>query len=124
MQNKKAFTLVEILAVIIIIGVLSLLIVPVAIGIIEDSKNKAYDMQLKNIENAARGYIAEKSTAISELENTGGTYTITLGFLIEEGYIDEPITNPKTNLNFNYDTTTILVTKRANGTYKYDLSPN
>lgn len=124
MQNKKAFTLVEILAVIIIIGVLSLLIVPVAIGIIEDSKNKAYDMQLKNIENAARGYIAEKSTAISELENTGGTYTITLGFLIEEGYIDEPITNPKTNINFNYDTTTILVTKRANGTYKYDLSPN
>lgn len=124
MKNEKGFTLVEILAVLSIIGLIMMLIVPVAIGIINDTKDQAYDVQVENIEAAARSYVAEYSSTINELQNTGGTYTLTLRMLTDEGYIDEPIKNPKTNQNFNLDTSSVLVTKLVNGSFSYAVTTN
>jgi len=124
MLNRKGFTLVEILAVIVIIGLIMSLIVPVAIGIIQDTKQKAYEMQVSSIEEAASGYISEYATTITELAPTGGTYTIILRDLVDDGLIDEPIKNPLTNQNMDLDNTSVLVTKLGNGTYSYVVSVN
>ncbi len=45
-MRKKGFTLIEVLAVIIIIGVISLIIAPITIGIIDRSKENMYNNQL------------------------------------------------------------------------------
>lgn len=124
MINKKGFTLIEILAVVVIIGTLMLLIIPVAIGVIDDAKQSTYNSQTKSIENAARSYIAEYGITISSLDNTNGTTTLTLRQLVEEGYLDLPIKNAKTNQDYDLDTTTILVTKLANKNYSYVVTAN
>ena len=47
MKNKKGFTLVEILAVIIILAVIALLVSPMIIGNINDSREKLYEVVKK-----------------------------------------------------------------------------
>lgn len=121
---KKGFTLVEILTVIIIISIITALVVPITLGIIQDTKQSVYDSQIISIQNAARGYITENVTSIPELELVSGTYTLTLRNLVDNGYIEAPIKNQLTNQNMNLDTTTILVTKLINNTYSYSVSVN
>ena len=47
MKNKKGFTLVELLAVIVILGILLLIAVPAVQNIIENSRNKAFESNAK-----------------------------------------------------------------------------
>lgn len=121
---KKAFTLIEILTVIIIIGIITTLVIPITMGIIEDTKQSVYDNQIISIQTAAKGYITENGSSIPALDVTSGTYTLTLNDLVTGGYIESPIKNQLTNSNMNLDTTTILVTKLANGTYSYEVTVN
>ena len=114
MLKKKGFTLIEILAVIVILGVLAVLVVPSLIGIINDSKERAYELQIKTIETAAKDYITEHGLTINELENVGGTYTMSLQELIGLGYLESGIINPLTSNEFNETTTTVLITKTTN----------
>ena len=55
MNNKKGFTLIEILAVIIILGILILIAVPAISGYIEDSKRSAYIATAKTITGSVGG---------------------------------------------------------------------
>ena len=121
---KKAFTLIEILTVIIILGIITTLIVPITIGIIQDTKQSVYDNQVIAIKNAASAYIIENGSSIEDLEEVGGTYTLTLNDLVSGGYIESPIHNQLTNEEMNLTTTTILVTKLNNGTYSYAVTVN
>ena len=70
MKNNKGFTLVELLAVIIILGVVGLIAFPTITGIINDSKNKAYDEQVRTIERAAEKWFLENPFAMEEDETT------------------------------------------------------
>lgn len=121
---KKAFTLIEILTVIIILGIITTLVVPITIGIIQDTKQNVYDNQVIQIENAASAYIIENGSSIEDLDEVGGTYTLTLNYLVNEGYIESPIINQLTNEEMDLTTTTILVTKLNNGTYSYEVTVN
>ena len=51
---KKGFTLVEMLAVITLLGLLALVIIPASEAIIKNSKNDSYNIQIQNIKNAMK----------------------------------------------------------------------
>ena len=81
---------------------------PKVLVTIHDSKYKTYNEQLKRIETASELYATEKSY---ELIYVGNVATISLLTLINSGYVDEPVVNPKTGINFDYNTVTIEITR-------------
>ena len=54
--NNRGFTLIEILAVLIILGLLAALIVPNSIGRVDESKIQTTKLQMKAIKNALEQY--------------------------------------------------------------------
>ena len=92
---KKGFTLTELLATIVIIGILSLVSVPIITSVINDSRSEAYNRQVEYIENAARTYMMNNS---KELPDDGGYVFISIGTLKEAGLLlDKDVKNPKNN---------------------------
>lgn len=79
--NKKGFTLVELLAVIVILGVLLLIAVPAVQNIIKSSKRKAFEsaakLAVENVETVASTEKIEDSIAECYVPINEYTYTIT-----------------------------------------------
>lgn len=65
-MKKNAFTLVELLAVIIILGIIGTLIVPNIVRIIDNADRKGFLEASKSIIRSAEGYFAENDFDISE----------------------------------------------------------
>jgi len=55
----KAFTLVEVLVVIVIIGVIMLITRPIAISIFENAKEKTFSVMVEKIADAGENYITD-----------------------------------------------------------------
>ena len=84
---KKGFTLLEMLAVIVVISILSLIILPNITGQLADKKKEISKVSQKIILSAAELYANE----------TGNTYqTITINDLVEAGKLEQPIIDQKT----------------------------
>ena len=119
-MKKNGFTLIELLAVIVVLGILGLIIIPNIAGTLKNQKNNLYDIQIKNIEEAARGWAGEHFYSLPTIDN--GVKSIYLKDLAD--FIDTNINNPKTNKNFG-KCLRIDITKVAGAesyTYKVDES--
>jgi prepilin-type N-terminal cleavage/methylation domain-containing protein len=93
-MNNKGFTLVELLAVIIILSLLVVLASTSVSKIVKDSKNDLYDTQIELIKSAAEAWGADN---LYELPDAGTCKYLTLKDLKQYGLIDPEIKNPKTN---------------------------
>jgi len=120
-MKKNAFTMVELLAVIAILGILFLLGFATLTSVLDKSKEQAYQLQLKEMKDATMSFIAENSGKISELWTVGTPYKITLKTLHERGFIELPIRNARTDKNFVPEDVEIIITKLENGTYDIDI---
>lgn len=89
-MNNKAFTLIELLAVIVILGILSTIATLSIVSSINTSKQKAYDAQVKTIEEATARYYADY--ALSDEDEVKISTLVSNGYLNKSGVI-----NPKTN---------------------------
>ncbi|MET3697381.1 type IV pilus assembly protein PilA [Bacillus oleivorans] len=87
-KNEKGLTLVELLAVVVILGIIAAIAVPSVGGLIENSKRDAHLANAQQMINSA------KLVAVSELSGRGnGTFYVTLDYLVDQGYID-PVEDP------------------------------
>ena len=66
MNSKKGFTLVELLGVLVVLGLISVIIVPKVIDSITTSKEAAYQTQVETIENAAKNLVLEIKFTLSK----------------------------------------------------------
>ena len=107
LKNKKAFTLVELLAVIIILGIILVLAVPRITTMINKFRTNAEARQKELIANAAEKYM------VFETQDIVITYphNITLAQLETAGYLKKDLTNPKTGKKLNNTATKVVVTK-------------
>ena len=77
---NKAFTLIELLGVLIILAIIALITIPIIDKSLESSRQSAYDRTIENIINAARNYSASNNLGyptekyplfVSELQDEG-----------------------------------------------------
>lgn len=95
-MNKKGFTLVELLGVIIILVIIAGITIPAINASIKTAKQNAYDKQITTLEDAAKRWGASND---AKLPDIGSSSIVIIDFdrLISEGYLkDEPIIDPKT----------------------------
>ena len=116
--NKRGFTLVELLAVIIILGIILVLAVPRVSDMINKYRDKAYERQLDLILNAAEQYSIFYEDEINWL---GDYASITLKELQEKDLIASPTKNPKGG-DFDSENFIITLTRLANGLIKYSIN--
>lgn len=89
MKNKKGFTLVELLAVLVIIGIISTITVPIIMEYIDTSKEKSIASSLNGIERASLNYftsenvrnikVVDLKSGIIEIENNDITKGLVVG---------------------------------------------
>ena len=116
-MKKKGFTLVELLAVIIILSLVLVIAVPSVNKYIKQSKEKAYDAQISTIIEAAQAYASANSGLLPRKEEF--VVKITLGQLKSSGLIKEEVKNPNDDKYFD-DALTIEIKKKGE-TYTYDI---
>lgn len=117
MKKRKGFTLAELLAVIVILGIITSITVPIVTDQIDKYKTKVCVTQYDNILNAARSYGADHLTEL------GKSKTITLRTLNDGGYIDASnLKDPITKNTISQDLKIII--EKVGKKYKYFLSNN
>ena len=107
-RNKRGFTLVELIAVVAILGLIALIVYPAIGSVIRNSRESTYNDQVAVIESAAKNWSIDNA---STLPDNGTVYRLPVNTLLEEGYIsDDEVKDPRNssknltgNVEIKYD---------------------
>lgn len=118
---KKGFTVIELLATIIVLGIISTIGVVVFDNIVHNMRIKAFETQKESIILSAQKWISDKRGT----ENYPNTfpYQLTLEELLKEEYIEKNICNQEERLTIDYRNSYVEI-KEKNKTYEYNLVIN
>ena len=117
MEKKKAFTLIEVMGVLVIIGILTVILIPVINNTVKNNKEDLYNKQIESIRLATKNLASDNMYILPEEE--GEEIYITLGQLRAMGYAEEKIINPKTKENFPDDLIVMVIKKDKE--YDYEV---
>ena len=115
---KKAFTLVELVGAIVILGIIAIIAIPLIDKNLKENKEKAYLTQIESIKESTKNWAANNTKLLPEL---GESYTITLNHLQTGGYIGK-IIDPRTEEPFSRNVKVII--KNTNSGYVYMVDTN
>lgn len=105
-RNEKGMTLIELLAVIVILGIIIAIAAVVIVGQFDKAKETSDKTSLKIVTDAAQRYIMDNPT----IKIDANPYPISMAQLVEGGYIKEaPINSEKKKLesiSVSYKSTT------------------
>ncbi|AZV44583.1 type II secretion system protein [Peribacillus asahii] len=96
LKNQKGLTLVELLAVVVILGIIGAIAVPSIANIIDNSKKDAHVANAEQLIGAARLAVAanEKSLWANSGNNANDGGKITMTELVSAGYLESAIEDP------------------------------
>ena len=114
---KKGFTLVELLAVIIILGLLTIIAIPSIIGILNNEKENISNSMKNIIINASSLYIEDNSGVYPKVNNN--VYCIKLESLVNDNRLSKPLKDPVTNKEI--DLNKYVKVSIINDLYNYDI---
>jgi prepilin-type N-terminal cleavage/methylation domain-containing protein len=117
---KKGFTLVELLAAIVVLAIIFIIAIPNIMKIISKSKIDSYDKQETMLKNAASKYVINNEESLTYDSNN--RTEVPLSELIDNKYLSEPIIDPRTNEALDKNITTIIVQKFPGDTYVYTIN--
>ena len=146
-MNNKGFTLIELIASIILLSIVMSITTVSVVGYINSSREKSYDLLISNIKVAAQEYFEEcenyeiMNDEDGEDDNatftcsitTDNTINITIGKLLQYGFLSSSATdsdgnkiveNPKTNESIN--NCGLIVVKKVDSNYltTYEIISN
>lgn len=107
-MNKKGFTLVELLAVMVILIALSLVVVPGIFTMIKKAKDNSYEVIIGTIENSARLYVNRNREDVESYLDFYNYYSMTLNDLKDNKLIKKGIRNPRTDEVLDYNKKVIV----------------
>ena len=108
-KKRNGFTLVELLAVIVILAIVLIIAVPGVLGIINKTKNNAYESQLKIIKEAAKNYIMEARDVVVWKENQT---VVSLTEIQNRGLLEKKILDPRDKSELKH--LAVVITKKEN----------
>lgn len=119
MNKNKAFTLIELLAVIIILGLISLITVPTVLNKIKSTNEDLYKTQIDLIKAGANSYVSDviahpntNQTLFNMISShTAGSMTLTLNELQLAGAVETNVLNPLCDGDDKYFSPTETVIK-------------
>lgn len=119
LRNEQGLTLIELLAVIVILGIISAIAVPSIGGLINKSKVETHRSNAQLIIDAARMKVMA--------DGAGGTTTIPIETLVTDGYLDTVPEDPDNKGGFYLTTTqhssNVLATKDPDtGKFTYSIT--
>lgn len=85
-MKKNGFTLIEIIAIIVLLGVISLIFVPSIREILKENRERVYSTYRKNMILASETYMIDNNIFVTSIENV---VYIDLNNLINEDLISE-----------------------------------
>lgn len=98
---KKGFTLVELLAILVILGVITLVAAPAIVSTNKKSIENDYSQFKKTIENAAEVYVETHLDDVNvvNLKKNGTPMSISVNELIGSGLLNGGMVNPNVELD-------------------------
>lgn len=95
-MNKKGFTLVELIAIILILAAILLVSFPSLLNMAKTDKDKEYEKVIEDLCLAGKSYIYANMNNFNGLSVVGSEFSIKIEELITYGNVDGSLTNPKT----------------------------
>ena len=96
-MNKKGFTLIEVLAVVIILTLLMLLVVPNVVNKFSTKKNEVKQVNDELIISAAKLYVDDHSDEF--IKENDMQYCVSIQKLVDEDYLNSKVIDITTNKN-------------------------
>ncbi len=122
---KKGFTVIELLATIIILGIIGTIGVAIFDKVIHNMRLKAYETQKQNFILSGERWLNDKKGTSEfpkkEELNSEVSYKLSLRKLLKDSYIDKDICNQEDRLKIDYDNSYVEIS--VNGKiYDYKLN--
>ena len=113
---KKGFTLVELLAVIIILGAIFAITFPLVTDNIRKTEEKAFNLQKEQIIAAAKDMVIKEYVVIPDKQSI----TLYVGELKRKGLLPIKMINAKTKLTISNESNVVI--SRENNSHSYDVN--
>lgn len=122
---KKGFTVIELLATIIVLGIIGTIGVAIFDKVIHNMRLKAYETQKQNFILSSERWLNDKKGTSEfpkkEELNSEVSYKLSLRKLLKDSYIDKDICNQEDRLKIDYDNSYVEIS--VNGKiYDYKLN--
>lgn len=114
-MKKRGFTLLELLAVVVLLGILALVSLPAVKEYINNSKQSLLNDQLDYLKTGLKSWA---SANVFSLPEEGDSIKLTLGQLKQSGYVDIKVTNPKTSKCLSNEMEFTIASKNSSLVYE------
>ncbi len=114
---KKGFTLLEVIATIIVLSIIGVITFPIVNSTIKNNKERLYEQQVKTIEKAASDWGYDNIDLLPAIDES---VTITVLDLKKAGLLDINLRNPKTNELIPNDTQILILLQ--NNKYVFNVN--
>ena len=111
---RKGFTLVELLAVVIILGILVVISIPPVMQNLDKSRTASYEQLMATIEQTTQLYIRNNKDYIDGVNVVDNTFTITLQDLVTSENFKTPVIDPITEREIALTTPISILVKPLN----------
>lgn len=95
-MKKKGFTLVELMAVIVILSIFALMAVPTITNTLKKQEEKAFDSYVETICMGTKTYMRHNATTYQTFFDNKASTTVCLKDVVDNGYLTDNLKNPNT----------------------------